>query len=99
MICTRCKGTGFLNIHQIPDGIDTTEKILKWLDETTVDPEVDCNCHISAPCFRCENLHDVTVCDCCGDGEIWYGVPGKHYNSEDPQGFNGPYSGGVSGCH
>lgn len=22
---------------------------------------------------------DVTVCDCCGDGEGWYGTPGEHH--------------------
>lgn len=44
---------------------------------------------------------DVTVCDCCGDGERWYGVPGEHYNNDDPQGNDGPYSynGGLCECH
>jgi hypothetical protein len=45
--------------------------------------------------------HDVSVCDCCGDGENWYGVPGEHYNSDDPAGQNGPYAGngGLCRCH
>jgi hypothetical protein len=46
--------------------------------------------------------HDVTVCDCCGDGETsWYGTPGEHYNNEDPQGREGPYAynGGLCECH
>jgi len=45
--------------------------------------------------------HDVCVCDCCGDGEGWYGTPGEHYNSEDPIGRNGPYAnnGGLCKCH
>ena len=45
--------------------------------------------------------HDVSVCDCCGDTEYWYGVPGEHYNPEDLPGPNGPYSynGGLCECH
>jgi len=45
--------------------------------------------------------HDVQVCDCCGDGENWYDVPGEHYNSDDPIGDNGPYAsnGGLCHCH
>jgi hypothetical protein len=47
------------------------------------------------------NDHDVSVCDCCGDGEDWYGVPGEHYNNEDLPGHNGPYAynGGLCECH
>lgn len=45
--------------------------------------------------------HDVQVCDCCGDGEGWYGVPGEHYHRDDPPGPNGPYAsnGGLCKCH
>ena len=45
--------------------------------------------------------HDVQVCDCCGDGLGWYGMPGEHYGPSDPQGPNGPYSynGGLCECH
>jgi hypothetical protein len=41
------------------------------------------------------------VCDCCGDGEGWYGEPGQHYTSDDPVGHNGPYAynGGLCECH
>lgn len=61
MICTRCEGTGFLNIHQLPDSIDefNTDAVLTWIEEN--------------------DNHDVQVCDCCGDGEEWYGTPGEHY--------------------
>jgi len=47
------------------------------------------------------NDHDVQVCDCCGDGENWYGYPGEHYNNEDPPGQDGPYlyNGGYCECH
>lgn len=44
---------------------------------------------------------EVCVCDCCGNGEVWYGIPGEHYNREDPQGSYGPYAynGGLCECH
>lgn len=86
--CTRCEGTGFLNLHQIPDdeldGMvnDFANLVLKWIEEH---PE-----------------YDTQVCDCCGDGKgNWYGIPGEHYNSEDPQGSRGPYAynGGLCECH
>jgi hypothetical protein len=28
--------------------------------------------------IRAHDDHDVQVCDCCGDGEGWYGEPGQH---------------------
>ena len=45
--------------------------------------------------------HDVSVCHCCGDGETWYGNPGRHYSSQDPRGKQGPYAynGGLCLCH
>jgi hypothetical protein len=45
--------------------------------------------------------HDVQVCDCCGDGESWYGRPGAHYEGGDDQGEFGPYAynGGLCECH
>jgi hypothetical protein len=44
--------------------------------------------------------HDVQICDCCGDGDGWYGVPGEHYNNTDPPGRSGPYAynGGLCEC-
>ncbi len=44
---------------------------------------------------------DIQVCDCCGDGEEWYGTPGEHYNTDDPRGPDGPYAsnGGLSQCN
>lgn len=83
-MCTRCGGSGFLNIHQIPhldieDG--DTEEVLKWIEK-----------HAD---------HDVTVCDCCGDGENWHGKPGEHYGTNDPTGPDGPYAynGGLCECN
>lgn len=45
--------------------------------------------------------HGVAVCDCCGNGEYWYGEPGSHYTSQDPVGKSGPYvyNGGLCECH
>ena len=85
MICTHCRGTGFLNIDQIPEselGDGSVEAILTWIAKQ------------SKP-------HDVTACDCCGNGETWYGEPGQHYNDDDPAGREGPYAynGGLCECH
>lgn len=81
--CTRCAGTGFLNIEQVPQatidgGIDA---ILAWIKK--------------------ETMHGVCVCDCCGNGDGWYGEPGQHYTSQDPIGKLGPYAynGGLCECH
>jgi len=83
MNCTRCEETGFLNTHQLPDGLldQGIDAVLEWI-ETNDD-------------------HDVQVCDCCGNGESWYGDPGQHYASHDPRGPMGPYAynGGLAECH
>lgn len=42
---------------------------------------------------------DVKICDCCGNGQTWYGTPGQHYSEDDPSGPTGPYDGGVAECH
>lgn len=85
--CTRCEGTGFVNINQIPENEfdlledDLVEKVPAWIKNN---PD-----------------SDVAVCDCCGDGTDWYGKPGEHYNSDDPSGDRGPYNynGGLCECH
>jgi hypothetical protein len=83
--CTRCQGSGFLNLHQVPDDIlvlfDKTgnhQVILDWMKA---------------------NDSDVSVCDCCGDAEGWYGTPGVH--SSDDYGYHGPYekNGGLPRCY
>jgi len=89
MNCTRCEGTGFLNLFQInPDvyGQDVCDcsdidAVLEWI--------------------KTHDDHDIQVCDCCGDGEGWHGTPGEHYTSEDPIGRNGPYAynGGLCECN
>ena len=81
MTCTRCDGSGFLNLHQVPQEIvDSVDAIKEWM---------------------LSHESDVSVCDCCGDGETWYGIPGEHYTEDDPPGPNGPYSynGGLCECH
>ena len=83
MTCTRCQGTGFINIHQLPDKNqpEGTDDILEWIDNN--------------------DDHDVSICDCCGDRDDWYGEPGVHYGSGDPPGPTGPYAykGGNCECH
>jgi len=89
--CTRCEGTGFLNIDQVSKTdvekietlyhLDVLRNYKKWIAEN--------------------KGHDVQVCDCCGNGEEWYGEPGEHYTSDDPHGDRGPYSynGGLCECN
>lgn len=88
--CARCDGTGFLNIHQIPDDThialadtgDWVAGVLAWMAAQT-------------------EPHDVFVCDCCGNGEVWYGTPGEHYGPDDRPGPRGPYeyNGGLCECN
>jgi hypothetical protein len=88
MNCTRCEGTGFLNLHQVDDAT------LKRFDET--------GDHDFIRAWIDDNEdHDVSVCDCCGDGTCWYGIPGEHYTGDDPSGPNGPYAynGGLCECN
>jgi hypothetical protein len=88
MTCTVCGGTGFTNLHQIPDqelagmSDDLVTHVPKWMA-----------CQLEP--------HDVSVCHCCGDGDEWYGVPGHHYGPDDPLGKDGPYAdnGGFCLCH
>ena len=89
--CTRCDGSGFLNIEQLYDlGYGLVEMEGASAVLATIKELNDRN-----------KKHDIGVCDCCGDGESWYGTPGEHYNNEDPPGKNGPYAGngGLCRCH
>ena len=88
MICTRCEGTGFINLHQIP------------CEQRTA---MEGNLVAAVPVWIAEQTkpHDVSICDCCGDGSGWYGEPGQHYGGDDPKGDRGPYhnNGGLCQCH
>ncbi len=87
--CTRCESSGFLNLHQVD------EQTLKTFDATG-------DLNIIQKWIESQTQpHDVQVCDCCGDGAGWYGVPGEHYGPDDPQGERGPYAnnGGLCQCH
>lgn len=88
IVCTRCEGSGFLNIHQVDEQVllkfdesGDHQIIINWINENTE--------------------HDVSVCDCCGDMENWYGEPGWHYGNDDPSGDRGPYqyNGGLCECN
>jgi len=86
MTCTRCQGEVFLNTHKLPE--DVAHKItLGQYDKIT-------------EWIRSNKTHDVRVCDCCGNVEDWYDVPGQHYNNDIP-GEYGPYAynGGKCECH
>ena len=87
--CTPCEGTGFLNLSQIDPDI---------YGEDVCD-STDCDAILKW--VETHNDHDVQICDCCGDGDGWYGNPGEHYNAEDPIGKYGPYAynGGLCKCH
>lgn len=89
MICTRCDGTGFLNLAILP--ADRLEEFCRNGDHTALKEWLD-----DQPWTG-----DVSVCDCCGNGEGWYGTPGEHYGPDDPQGKRGPYAynGGFCECH
>ena len=93
MNCTRCEGTGFLNIEQVSADIVNLghEAVLAWIEEmdNAAKSIGGCSCHIKPPCSYCtDTQHDVSVCDCCGNGEEWYGEPGQHdwNNPDDPKG-------------
>ena len=79
MTCNRCGGSGMLNHNQIvqhwPWLDGDPARALAALEEAGLQLGVD---------------HDVQVCDCCGDGENWHGVPGQHDNDDA--------MGGVAGC-
>ena len=87
--CTRCQNTGFLNIEQFTEATGKDFFDLEQPHETVL-KWIAKNDH-----------HDVQICDCCGDGEGWHGVPGEHYNHEDPRGAFGPYvyNGGLCECN
>lgn len=87
MYCTRCQGTGFLNLHQVD------EETLKNFEKTG-------DYQIILDWIAHNDDHDVTYCDCCGDGRTgWYDDPGEH----DPRNFGkyGPYeyNGGLPECY
>ena len=57
MNCTRCDGTGFLNIEQMGEmGIEWAESHIDF-------------CAAVMEWIRFNPGTDVSICDCCGDGE------------------------------
>lgn len=89
--CTRCQNSGFLNINQL---IESDWEIAALDDRyESAEPILDW--------MKQHPESDLCVCDCCGNGEDWYGVRGEHYNDDDPKGANGPYAynGGLCECH
>ena len=84
MNCTRCDGTGFLNLDQLEAAIlerfnstGDRQVILDWIDRQAAKM-----IRVRCKCDYCRLQHDVQVCDCCGDGESWHGEPGRHAPGE-----------------
>ena len=72
MNCTHCESTGFLNLEQVDE-----PTYLQFLDSGNVD--------VILEWIATNNNHDVAMCDCCGDGQEWYGEPGHHHlGAEEP---------------
>jgi len=77
-ICTRCDGTGFINLHQMAEDElevmrasgDFCGAMLHWLAENKrkQDEIGGCSCFQCAPCSHCMLATDIEVCDCCGNG-------------------------------
>ena len=45
MVCTRCSGSGFLNVDQLPEGVEGVDEILLWLRrERTIYDVAICDC-------------------------------------------------------
>ena len=74
-----------MNIHQLP------KSILESWDINTIQHWIKFN----------PESHNVQICDCCGNGEVWYGEPGEHFQDGDHGGPNGPYAynGGLPECY
>ena len=62
---------------------------------------LDSGCEVVLEWLKNNPDVETHVCDCCGNGDDWYGEPGSHYSSSDPIGHNGPYAynGGLCECH
>jgi hypothetical protein len=103
MICTRCQGTGFLNIHQLPEELQkgTVDSAFQYLQSQIKYKKVTmASWHdLVLQWITTNDDHDVRVCDCCGDGEYWYGVPGEHDHRD--YGNHVPYAnnGGLPKCY
>lgn len=45
MTCTRCGGSGFLNVYQVPKGVEGVEAILAWMKAQKEPHDVEvCDC-------------------------------------------------------
>ena len=88
MTCTRCDGTGFLNLFQVGD--DLLNKFWESGDEKIV-----------LAWIKEHDRHEVSVCDCCGNGENWHGTRGEHYTTTHDcrGGVAYKYNGGLAECH
>ena len=46
MTCNRCSGTGWLNTHQLPNGVDAYnhQEVSRWVDENNGHDIAVCDC-------------------------------------------------------
>ena len=104
--CTRCEGSGFLNVDQIGDVfqslVDTAdnahEVVRLWaVGDLSLQPDPPAGLRELVAIDPAST--DVQVCDCCGDGDRWHGdEPGRH--DYEQKGQRGPYAanGGMWRC-
>ena len=90
MVCTRCNGTGFLNLHQVPDSV--LDQF--YVGDGNLNHQVIIDWMTKNP-----NGNDVSICNCCGNTEQWFGTAGEH--NERDFGLSGPYfyNGGLPECY
>ena len=91
MNCTRCDGTGFLNLFQVDtetlnkfDETGDINVILDWIIDRDEIAKQPCTCSDlsvfdnAISCSSCLAQHNVQICDCCGDSYGWFNTPGQH---------------------
>lgn len=81
MHCTRCESTGFLNIHQLPSSLQeglTPHDVPYLHSHFTIQLTGGEWRETVLKWIENNQDHDVQVCDCCGNGEVWWGEPGQH---------------------
>jgi len=103
LTCTRCEGTGFLNIHQLPEELQSGIKnsAFEYMGQNIKYKVVATDewHDMVLKWIAAEENHDVSVCDCCGNGEDWHGIAGEHDHND--YGKDGPYAynGGLPECY
>lgn len=103
MICTRCQGTGFINLEQLPkelqDGL-TEASFIYLSKDIKYKAVVSDGWHdLVLKWINNNEDHDISICDCCGDGVGWYGDAGEHNESDFGRNGSYAYNGGLPECY